>query len=246
MNKLLYLIALVALAGLSSPLVADTIEAGRNLEDHDIRALKEWVDTKRQVSLKEVGGNLSLSGEVRTEFQSAWENKDGKNQRGAGPFAKLPARGFDVEVNLMFDYRTERSWASVKIEFDDDAGVFSGQLNSLALERAYWGVRAIDADDYTFDIEVGRRFMTSIFDSRIQFGSYFDGILFRYDLASEKFGDFYVHAGPFVINDRVDHFGYVGEVGLLNIYGTGFYTKASLIDWDTKKYSDDYVNARDR
>nr|NGX39210.1 hypothetical protein [Chlamydiota bacterium] len=246
MHPLCRLVTFTSILGLSSIAHADTIEAGRDIEDHDIRALREWVETKRQVSLKEIGGDLSLSGEVRTEFQSSWENKNGKSQRGSDLSKKLPARGFDVEVNLMFDYRTDQTWASVKIEFDDDAGIFSGSLDSLALERAYWGVRAIDADDYTFDIEVGRRSMTSIFDSRIQFGSFFDGILFRYDLATESIGDFYLRAGPFVVNDRRDHFGYVGELGLLNIKGTGFYAKGSFIAWHTKRYPKSFVRNRFR
>jgi len=221
--------------------VADTIEFDDS-EDTDIRALKEWIDTKRQISLKEVGGDLSLSGEVRTEFQATWEEKDGQNQfvRDKGK----PARGFDIEFNLMLDYRTERTWASVKLEFDDSAGVFSGSFNNISLERAYWGARAVDGDDLTFDIEVGRRSMSSIFDSRVQFGSIFDGILLRYNHAFEKVGDFYIHAGPFVVNENRDHFGYIGELGLLNIAGTGFYTKLSFIDWATKTYPSKLVTRR--
>jgi len=225
---------------------ADTIEAGRDIEDSDIQALREWINTKRQVSLKEIGGDLSISGEARTEFQSTWERRNGKSQRGSDVLAKLPARGFDVEFNLMLDYRTDRTWASIKIEFDNDAGVFSGTLNSLALERAYWGVRVINGDLYTIDVEAGRRYMTSIFDSRVQFGSFFDGLLFRYDHSIENVGDLYLHAGAFVINDRKDQFGYIGELGLLNVAGTGFYSKYSLIDWDTKDYSDEVLDSRFR
>lgn len=229
----------------AAALFADTIETGRDLEDNDIRALREWIDTKRQVSLKEVGGELSLSGEVRTEFQATRETRNGRSLRGSKP-DQLPKQAFDVEFNLMLDYRTERTWASVKLEFDDDAGVFSGTLNKIALERAYWGVRAAQGDTYTFDIEVGRRSLSTIFDSRIEFASFFDGILFRYDRAFENVGDFYLHIGPFVINDRKNQFGYIGEIGLLNIRGTGFYGKFSVIDWDTKDYNKSVINNRFR
>lgn len=232
---------LLALTAAASFLRADTIELD-DVEDQDIRALREWIDTKRQISLKEVGGDLSLSGEVRTEFQSTWEEVDGKNQfqRDSGK----PARGFDIEFNLMLDYRTERTWASVKVEFDDSAGVFSGTSDKIALERAYWGVRVVEMDALTFDIEIGRRSMSSIFDSRVQYGSNFDGIVLRYDHSFEKVGDFYIHAGPFVINENRDQFGYVGEAGLLSIAGTGFYLKFSCIDWATKKYPDHIINER--
>jgi len=244
MKTLVRSLALFSVLGLTPILHAATIEIDRDIEDNDIRALKEWIDTKRQVSLKEIGGDLSLSGEVRTEFQNTWENRNNKRQRGPRPSDIAPQRGFDIEFNFMLDFRTERTWAAVKVEFDNDAGVFSGTLNKVALERCYWGARVLSCDTSTFDIEIGRRQIGAVFDSKVQFGSFFDGILFRYDRNYEVAGDFYVRIGPFIINDRRDHFGYVGEVGLLNIHGTGFYTKLSLIDWDTKHYEPRFVDHR--
>ncbi|HSX04273.1 MAG TPA: hypothetical protein VLG76_06045 [Rhabdochlamydiaceae bacterium] len=229
---------------LSQIAFADTVESGRDLEDQDIQALRDWVNTKRQVSLKEIGGDLSISGEVRTEFQTTSEKRNGKPQRGRSSETGRPAQGFDIEVNLMLDYRTERTWSSIKIEFDNDAGVFNGSLDHLALERAYWGVRFIDGEKYNIDIEVGRRKMLTIFDSKVEFGSFYDGIIIRYDQAFEGVGDFYIRTGPFVVNEQVNHFGYAGEIALLNIASTGFYTKYSIIDWDTKHYSKRFVTDR--
>lgn len=243
MKKLHRLTPFFLFLGTGLRLWSTTIETGRDLEDNDIRALKEWIDTKRQISLKEVGGDLSISGEVRTEFQATRETKNGKELRGSR-LPKLPKQAFDIEFNLMLDYRTDRTWAAVKLEFDDDAGVFSGTLNKIALERAYFGARAFDGDTYNIDFELGRRSLSTVFDSRVQFASFFDGILFRYDQAFEKVGDFYIHAGPFVVNDRKNQFAYIGEAGLLNIAGTGFYTKFSLIDWDTKSYPKAAVDSR--
>lgn len=244
MNKFGRSLVLFIALGITQFGFADTVEAGRDLEDQDIQALRDWINTKRQVSLKEIGGDLSISGEVRTEFQTAWEDRNGKPQRGPGSETGRPAQGFDVEVNLMLDYRTDRTWGSIKIEFDNDVGVFNGSLDHLALERAYWGVRLIDEDMYTFDIEAGRRKLLTVFDSKIEFGSFFDGILFRYDHSFENIGDFYIRTGPFVINEQKNHYGYIGEVGFLNIAKTGFYTKYSIIDWDTKDYGRDFVNNR--
>ena len=49
------------------------------LEQRDIEALRDWINTKRQVTVKERGGNLSISGEVRAELQSTNERKNGIN-----------------------------------------------------------------------------------------------------------------------------------------------------------------------
>ena len=130
--------------------------------------------------IKELGGRLSLSGEVRAEMQATSEKVDGYKQRGAGGAVDGTAsRAFDIEVNLLFDYRSDMTWAVVKIELDNNAGVISGTSNRIRLERAFFGVRAVSRDTYTMDVEIGRRFLSYTFDSRIQFGSFMDGILFK-------------------------------------------------------------------
>lgn len=226
-----------------SLLQADTIDSGDSIDQKDINALREWINTKRQVTVRELGGALSISGEVRTEFQSTTETVKGIRQRGVGGAIKskdgniIPSDGFDIEVNLMLDYRTERSWGSVKLEFDNAAGVFSGTLNKLKLERAYWGVRFVDADTFSMDIEAGRRRMSSMADSKIEFNSFFDGIWYKYDQSFDQIGDYYFHVGAFVIDENNTQFGYLGETGIFNIADTGLYMKYSLVDWDTKHFA---------
>lgn len=205
------------------------------IEQRDIEALRDWINTKRQVTVKERGGNLSISGEVRAELQSTNEKKNGIKQRGSGGQVKHTAmRSWDVEVNLMLDYRTDSTWATIKVEFDNDAGTEGGTFNKLSVERAFLGGRIVNADTYTMDLEIGRRSFGYTFDSNIMYGSFMDGILYKYDQAFDVVGDFYFHGGPFLINESLDQYGYVGEFGLLNVGRTGLYTKLSAICWDTK------------
>lgn len=205
------------------------------LEQRDIEALRDWINTKRQVTVKELGGNLSLSGEVRAELQSTNEKKNGFKQRGSGGEVEDTAiRAWDVEVNLMLDYRTDRTWTTIKIEFDNNAGTETGTFDRLSVERAFLGGRIVNANTYTMDLEIGRRFLSYTFDSKIQFGSFMDGIVYKYDQAFDVVGDFYFHGGPFLVNENIDQYAYVGEFGLLNIGRTGLYSKLSAIDWDTK------------
>ncbi|MCK4934710.1 MAG: hypothetical protein KAR79_03895 [Simkaniaceae bacterium] len=226
--------ALIACFAYSS-LNAVAVDFGDKIEQKDINALRDWVNTKRQVTVKERGGNLSISGEVRTEFQATSEKLDGIKQRGnGGAIPGTASRAFDVEVNIMLDYRTDRTWAAVKLEFDNNAGTSSGTTSKISLERAFFGGRLVSRDTYTIDMELGRRFLATIFDSRIQFGSLMDGILVKYDHAMDFLGDLFLRAAPFVVDERVDQYAYVGELGLLNMFNTGFYSKYSLIDWNTK------------
>lgn len=225
---------LCATCSVTSHLSASTIDDSDDIDQKDINAVREWINTKRQVTVRELGGALSISGEVRTEFQSTAEVRNGVKQRGHGGASNLPTNGFDIQANLMLDYRTDETWASIKLEFDNDAGIDSGTFNKIKLSRAYWGVRVVQGDTFSGDIEAGRRKMSTIVDSKLEFNNFFDGLWFRYDQALDAIGDLYLHAGVFVINDNKNQFGYLGEFGILNIGGTGLYTKYSLIDWDTK------------
>lgn len=233
---------LCATCSLTAHLSASTIDDSGDIDQKDINAVREWINTKRQVTVRELGGALSISGEVRTEFQSTAEVRNGIKQRGGR--TGLPQNGFDIEVNLMLDYRTDSSWGSIKLEFDENAGIDSGTFDRMKVERAYWGVRAIEGDTYSFDIEAGRRRMSSIVDSKIEFNNFFDGLWFRYDQGYDPIGDLYVHAGVFIINENKNQFGYLGEIGVLNIGGTGFYTKYSLTDWNTKDLHNKIQNRR--
>lgn len=205
-------------------------------EDFEMDALKKWIREKRMITVKEIGGDLSLSGEVRAELQATSEKKNGVRQRGRGGATTKPTTAFDVEVNLMLDYRAARTWGSIKLEYDNDMGTVSGTTNRLSLERAFWGGRIIDGETVTLDFEMGRRYLGTVFDSKIEFSSIFDGMLLKFSKASDAVGNVYLNTGALIVNDYVYHFGYVSEMGLLNIGNTGIYTKYSFIDWK-KHYS---------
>ena len=198
------------------------------------------MNTKRQVSIKEIGGNLSLSGEVRTEFQKIGESSNGIKQRGSG--TRFPSSVYDIAVNSCWTTVTDRTWSAIKLEFDNDAGIFSGTTNKIKLSKGYFGARALDGDSYYVDFELGRKKLNTSFDSKLQFSSFFDGVLAKYDQSFERVGDFYLHGGAFIINERTNQYGYIGETGLMNIGGTGFYTKFSTIDWDTKQEGSNSYN----
>jgi len=205
-------------------------------DSKDMDALRRWLRDKRLVTMKEIGGDFSISGEVRTEFQAANEKRDGIQQRGNPnlapnfPGAK-PMYAWDVEVNLMLDYRTDRTWAAIKLEFDDDMGQRSGKVNNIRLEKAYLGGRIVPGDTFIVDAELGRRYLFNVFDSKVEFSSIYDGVLFRFNKAFESVGSYYFNGGAFLIDDLTNHYGWVGEMGALGIANTGLNMKYSCIDW---------------
>ncbi len=239
MKKFLFLILTIFISQYSY--AQSAAETGEN--EPDMEAFKKWIKEKRMVTIKELGGDLSLTGEVRVEFQKDNEIKDGIRQRGSGSATLRPENAFDVEVNLMLDYRQERTWSAIRVEFDNDMGLFSGTVHHISLERAYLGGRIIDGETFSFDAELGRRLFGDIFESKIEFDNLYDGAILKFNKAFESIGVFYVNMGAFLVNDFFNHFGEVAELGFLNIAQTGCFVKYSFINWK-KHYSDFITNER--
>lgn len=207
--------------------------------EQDMEALRRWLNDKRLITVKELGGDLSLSGEVRTEFQNTHERQGGVKERG---IRKLkPAQTWDVEVNLMLDYRTDYTWATIKLEFDNDMGIRSGTVNKIRLEKAYLGGRLVAGDTFILDGEIGRRSL-NIFDSKLEFIALFDGTVFRFNKGFQSIGDFYFNLGGFLVDDVVNHYGGVAETGLLRIGNVGLNAKYSVINW--YKHLRDNINSK--
>lgn len=247
------------------------------LNESDINAVRDFVQTKRDIPLDEKTANLKIAGDVRTEWRHM--NEKGRKFSVLGPqellrggyatdYGDYPVsrNDFDFEFNLYFSYTTDRTWAVAQLQFDNTSGVFdngkecpgqgaqsaqglrsieedgrldpdpegwhgSGGCNKICLKKAYMGYNLFTCEDSRFDVELGRRRLSNVFDSNIQFLSQFDGILFKYSDKFEFVDNWYLNVAGFVVNERINHFAWVFETGLLNICDTGFDLKYSFIDW---------------
>ena len=158
---------------------------------------------------------------------------------------------FGIEANVIFDYVADRGWGTIRLQMANAAGISridrsknvkfqdsrqimygSGTTDKLALRKCFGGYNIWEQGTSRLDVEVGRRKLYDVFDSRIQFGSTFDGVLAKFSESFEGIADLYLKAAAFVVDDTVDHFGYIGELGLLNLGDSGVDLKYSLVDWD--------------
>lgn len=248
-----FILIFAAISSIASiGIIADDQETdhSRQMRERDFEALRDYLRQKEHVELEDKDTELSISGDVRFEWQHLTETQDDIRLRGPGAtdFVGLPIsrNDFDVEFNLKVDYAYKKAWAAAHLQFDNGAGVGpffstclidpqgcygSGDKDKLNLKRAYIGYNIWESGDWRLDIEMGRRKMFDLFDSLIQFDSRFDGIVLKFEANKTAAGDWYWRLGGFVIDERVNHFGYVTEVGLLNIYDSGCYVKYSFIDW---------------
>lgn len=237
------------------------------LDERDFAAVAEYVNTKRAEDLEADACALEISGDIRAEWSHITEVLNGRKLRGGHisrcGSGFVSTNDFDIDLNLRFDYKCEDAWGVVHIEFDNPAGVQeidkvcgdypavydpcskidrqstygSGQCNSICLRKAFIGYNICACGKTRFDIEVGRRRLYDVFDSRIQFLARFDGVLLRYATQLLNDTNFYWNAGAFVVDERVDHFAFVGETGLLNICDSGFDVKYSFIQWRKRGFN---------
>ena len=236
-----YLLILFTLFQVASYAIDEPIlvpKATDNFTEEEIKDLKEWIKNKRQrVGIKSLGGDLTISGQVSVDMGQTNEVVNGVKQVGSGSLnPNKGTRAYNVSMDLLLNYKADPTWIATKLKFKNKAGVTTGTSNSISLERAFMGVRFLEGETYTMDFEFGRRQLLYTFDSLIQFRSYMDGAMYKYDQSIDDVGDLYFHGGPFVVDFKKDHYSYVFEFGVLNIGNTGIYTKYSFIDWDTKNY----------
>lgn len=270
----------------------------RELRTRDDQPLREFVESKENVDLKEKAKNLEISGDVRFEWRHIQEKgislfdkssdqvdsygeviergdndfyEEYRNFRGGSHVDErgipISVNDFDVEFNLKIKYTYKDAWAKAHLQFDNPAGIRgrndcfgefvvfnkdgsiverklkrdsrfavkgSGDGIALNLKRAYIGYNIYADGANRLDIEVGRQKLDDIFDSEVQFTSRFDGILLRFASAVEEKFDWYITGGAFVIDERVNHFGYAVEIGALDIFETGLDLKYSFIDWQKR------------
>lgn len=243
MNFLKRLLPIVLSCGFAT----NAFATSQDIDERDIQAIRDFIKTKRSITVEEKGGNLGISGEVRTEWQYLCEKEDGLHLRGSkalnladsetGNFVPVPTHEFDIEANLYIDYKCDRTWAFVHLEFDNNSGIpkrycGSGICHDICLFAAYFGYSICETGCSQLDIEFGRRPLYDVYDSRVQFNSRFDGITLSYYNCYECTFEFFAKGSVFVVNENEDHYGYVGEIGFLNIVDSKLGFKYSFISWN--------------
>lgn len=227
----------------------DVSRHDNDLNERDWQELYDFINTKRTINLAEKSNNLTLAGDVRVVWRHINEKQNGENIRGGdhedADGIRLGRNDFDIRFNLYFDYVCDRSWAVAQVEFNNSAGTVyndlefndtdglhgSGFCCDLCLKKAYIGYNICCGGDSRFDIEIGRRNLYNVFDSEVEFLSRFDGILLRYTGSWDCLFNYHLYWGGFVIDERVNHFGWVTELGLSNVCDSGFDFLYSFIDW---------------
>lgn len=194
--------------------------------------------------------SFTLSGVLQTDWYHIHDFSAKSQHRR---FTGQPENEFTVQLDLIFDFKTDRSWSLAQLEFENPAGIQrlnrkkhvqsnknrlagSGEGDNLYLVKAFAGYALCDTSSCKLDFELGRHYFSDLFESKIQFDNQFDGMLLRY-----KKNNLECTVGTFVIDDRTNEYGYAGQVDLLNAGDSPLDFTYSLITWDRKSH---FVNSQ--
>ncbi|MCH9634336.1 MAG: hypothetical protein S4CHLAM7_10830 [Chlamydiae bacterium] len=197
----------------------------------DLWAVRDWLKTKR-VALNAKSGDLSIAGDVTAEWRNVHEKlgsldlTSGSNSPG-GWSNNL----YSIDFRLYFDYKADRSWASVKLEFNNAGGTFNGEANQIALDRANMGYHLFDDGDQRLDVLVGRQRSYEMYDSEVQFNSTLDGFTATYAMAMLGLADLSIRGGGYIVDQSENHPVWIIQSGFYDILDSGLYFEYAFCDW---------------
>lgn len=210
----------------------------------DLWAVREWLRKKR-VTMNNKTGDFSLSGDVKAQWQNLSQKLGGTNITGGpGSPSGWGNNLYTIDFRLYFDYKSDKTWASAKLDFDEAAGLFSGQSNNLALVRANMGYHLFDDGNQRLEVLVGRQRAYELYDSQIQFNSTLDGFTGIYALGINGLADLSIHGGGYVFNAVQNHPVWIVQAGASDLFDTGFYLEYAFVDWHKNTSSTRVTNNR--
>lgn len=207
----------------------------------DLWAVRDWLKTKR-VSLNNKLGDFSISGDIRTQWRNLYQHANGVNiTNGPGSPSTWTNNLFTIDFRLYFDYKSDKTWASVKLDFDQAAGLFQGQANNLALVRANMGYHLFDDGNMKLDVMLGRQRAYELYDSQVQFNSTLDGFTGIYGVSIESLANLSIRGGGYIFNATSSHPVWVVQAGVYDFLDSGFYFEYAFVNW-SKNTSSTAVN----
>jgi hypothetical protein len=198
----------------------------------DLEQLERYIQELRSKTLSKKLSYLSLSGDVRVTWRHERVMRDGIDLTGPNSDPHLPNQAWISEINMILDVGKLPAWSMWKINFRSRMGQLSGSKGELAVQRALVGLDFADTLTREVYIQAGREMLSDDFESRIEFNTLFDGVMFSWTEKVERFGDYYIKGGPMIVDFGVGQYGWIAETGVEELAGSGAFVKVNYIDWE--------------
>ncbi len=217
---------LAIVAFLFCPLLhAQMMPSYKMTKRYSVRELEEWM--KKNIRPRFVSpADFNISAQMNTGWTNTHDVLGGVSQVGAA--AGVAANSYNVGVNLDMDYSFGQAWVDTRISFKNSGGMFSGSTASFELSRAYIGYHFTASGPVVVDLNVGRRDLTKIYDSQLQYRGYSDGATMLLFYMPKEMVDIKAIAGVYAVRAKPY---WIFRNGLYNIVKTGIYLDYTFTHW---------------
>ncbi len=200
------------------------------VEKADKKEIVKWLKKMERPGVESVK-NLSINGQVTAKWKNIHEKLGGIKQVGMNSVTGIPNNQFEIDVKLQFNYREGKTWVGIECDFDNKLGSHSGTIDRISLNRAYLGYHFLKFGPVSFDLTVGRRKMSEMYNSDIEFDSRAEGATLILVAELEKMVAINLKYGLYLVDARVAQPMWVAQVALYNIANIGTYIDYTLTDW---------------
>ncbi len=216
---------LFLLVAFTAPLFSQLSPSYRMTKSYSARELQEWL--KQNIRPRFVReAEFGLSGQMSSSWKSVHSQLGSQNQVGSA--AGKASNQFKVGVTLDWNYSLGRGWIVTRTQFKNTAGLINGTANDFSLARAYFGYHFTTHGPFVCDLTVGRRTLTRIYNSQIQFSSKGDGATLITSYMLDNIADVRFTSGVYI--DMAKTF-WILRHGLYNIADLGFYADYTFVYW---------------
>jgi hypothetical protein len=208
-----------------TPLQSQISPQFKKVEKYSVRQLKAWLKSQNRPRFV-IPGQLDIMVEAAPRWAYVHEKLGGQNQVGPGtPFSNFD---YKIDSNMQVNYKKGRTFAQTKLSFNNAAGLLSGQSSSIELSRASIGYHFVTSGPFTFDTIVGRRGLDLMYNSKLQFKGFMDGITGNGGYGIPKIGEARVTGGFYM---RRNHKLGIVATRIYNIADTSAYYNYTLAGW---------------
>lgn len=211
------------------PPVCNQLKCPSAIEEMTPEQIDKWME--RLLEDTESTGELSIDAEVTAKWKNVHEQLNGIKQVGIDSASGRANNQYGIQANLLFDYSKDKTWAQIKLEFDNSAGRNTGSVDAIALKRANMGYHILQDAPVFIDVLVGRAQMSDLYYSEVEFDGVSDGVTLTLRSDIEGFTDFVTKGGIYLYDAKTSHAFWVVDVGFYNFANTGLYFEYNLIDW---------------
>jgi hypothetical protein len=168
--------------------------------------------------------SLNFSGDVRAKWHSIFHDD--------------AVHRLKTEINISLDYKNNQAWLKTKVK----ACTTDFKDSSFSVEKAFVGYNLLDRYFMVITIEGGRSQQATLFESKLQHDSHFNGLHCVYHFHIPGNINFFLNGGPHLIDSSQNHIGAIICVHCKEIGTTPFELKYSINHWgnhhdEDQKYS---------